>query len=588
MEISKNLQKLYIVIFLILTPFHVLAQTQQEEELIEKQDRTIQNQQQFERDQERKKEIKRVEDEAAEINKKSQSKEIVKPKQPDCFQINNIIFTKNRILSKKDEKFLTKDHVGKCLTAGQIDGLLKNINNHMASLGYMSSKASLKGKKSANDIEIIIIEGSMDDLLFNKDELSDKTKKLSDINIPKKKDSPKISPHQIDRLHFKNAVVKTSQQVTTNQIATKPEESKNLIKTRFMLDDLGSEDTGKTRDTFGIETNNLLHLNETFNISRTANDFDQKKEIGRNNSLNAGFSIPYKNHIISLSYSNYSYLFRSDEATVVSDGFTISKSVNLETTWFKNNKYKLVSNIGLSNRQAKNYIDEILQTSNSRKSTNFIFSLPNTFYLKNGNIYIKPIYVKGLKILDARKDDPAAPSFSNHAQFNIFRLFSYYSTNFKIPKTEIPANYVINFDAQLADKRLYSNERLYIGGPFTVRGFEDGSIGGDSGYNIRNELKFNIGKTLAEFTDFSKFPASAKWLHNFTVSPFYDYGYIRGKGGFASGRLSGAGIKTSFNYKKVTANLTYAWVTSKSRLLDQQYGENQALYFDITTELGFF
>lgn len=121
-----------------------------------------------------------------------------------------------------------------------------------------------------------------------------------------------------------------------------------------------------------------------------------------------------------------------------------------------------------------------------------------------------------------------------------------------------------------------------------MRGFKNGSISGDFGYNIKNELGVNLGQAVLPYVNVENPSKYLSYLNYFTVTPFYDYGFVRAKGGEQSGRVSGGGFKTSFNHKNINASLTFSYAISKSQLLLQNRDENSAVYFDIATEFGFF
>ena len=190
-----------------------------------------------------------------------------------------------------------------------------------------------------------------------------------------------------------------------------------------------------------------------------------------------------------------------------------------------------------------------------------------TLFFHNASLFLKPSYSKSLNILDSQTNGGQLPSDEAHAQFNIFRFYGNFSQKSEIGQT--PISYNLTFDSQISRQELYGIDQFSVGGVYSVRGFANGSISDDSGYNIKNEISVNLGR-------------------GFALTPFYDYGYVRSKGGHQSGRLAGAGFKVGFSHQYFSANIIFSRAMAKSQYLQQYYSENNALYFSLASEFGFF
>lgn len=567
-------------------------------DVIGEQNRVIQNQQQFEQDKQRKNELQNLEverkDEAAEEAIEEESEEVKAAKQK-CFQAAQITFSKNTVFSKKEEGALTSSFISRCLTPDEINQLLQNITDRLVEKEYITSRAALlKRDLAKGELVIEIIEGQLEDLIFNNDTFFDKTQKFTAFGIPKRRETLNLGDitvglDQINRLPSNSASVKVlSGSYANSSIIAVQNQPKNTLRTNFSFDDLGSKTAGKRRDTVGLSYDNLLHLNDSLNFSRTANDFSHKKDLGNSEALNFGFSVPFKGNLLTLSHTRYYYsLVQGDITRFRASGESLSSSASLESNLLKYKKYRLKSQLSLATRDIANYVNDAKIDSSTRKASIATIALPNRFLLDKSTILLKPSYSKGLKILNARQDSNDISDQSAHAQFSAFKLYANYSQALQIPVLKLPFNYSLTFDSQVSKQRLYSSDQFFIGGAYTVRGFEGGSIGGDSGYLLKNEASFNLGKIVLPMLP-EKGASALAGLHNFSVTPFYDYGYIKMHGIDQGGRLAGGGFRTSFAHKNLTANLTLAWVANKSILLREYSRENQAVYFDVTTNFGFF
>ncbi|MFT6346888.1 MAG: hemolysin activation/secretion protein [Myxococcota bacterium] len=154
-------------------------------------------------------------------------------------------------------------------------------------------------------------------------------------------------------------------------------------------------------------------------------------------------------------------------------------------------------------------------------------------------------------------------------------------------------------DSQLSQDTLFGSEQFSVGGYYSVRGFRENYIAGDSGYYFRNKANINLGQLLIPFLKKEKksksenkisnfFDKNLHHLYKFSMEPFYDYGYVQNKysesGEINSGRLSGAGLKTIFSSKYFDASMTYSWSLNKSSLITSEDKENKMLYFEISVK----
>ena len=145
-------------------------------------------------------------------------------------------------------------------------------------------------------------------------------------------------------------------------------------------------------------------------------------------------------------------------------------------------------------------------------------------------------------------------------------------------------------DSQYSKDTLFGSEQFSVGGYYSVRGFRENYITGDSGYYLRNKINFNLGSLVLPFltkADASNnpqgfFSKNLFHLNKFSFEPFYDYGYIRNKYDGSDGRLAGAGIKSIFSSRYFNASLTYSQGTNRSKLITSTVKENKLVYFEIS------
>jgi hemolysin activation/secretion protein len=601
------MKKIITILLLSLFPLSAHAYSEAEQQsIINQQNQVIQNQKQIERAKEIQidlkqidKEQKRIEEQEKDYLEKNDGKMVHDLRAIQCFRIQTISFLENKILSKFQERSLSKNYLGRCLTLDQILEFNKEVSNYLIAKGFITSRAEVPAQNlSSGDLQVNIIESYLENITLNDDKFFDQTQKLSAfglIGITKKDNrilnlqEIELGIDQMNRISSNNAAVKLLPGTVDNSsIVTVENHPKNTSRVNVSYDNIGSSITGEKRDTIGFTHDNLLHLNDSFNISRTANDSDSYNKH-RSTSTSGNFSMPLGRHTFTFSASKSSYFFLTGEnKNIRTYGDTLTKTASLDSVLIKNKKFKISSNFNISSRYNQNFQnDEKIEVS-SRKASIGTIGLSNTFFLNSASLFLKPSYSKALNILDAKKDAKNLPSKAAHAEFNIFKFYGNYGKKLTIPYLKTPASYSFNIDSQISQQKLNGIDQFSSGGFYSVRGFRNSSISGDSGYNIRNEFSANLGQLILPQFNSEKISKNLSYLNYFSLTPFYDYGFVRMKGGLQSGRLSGTGAKISFNKNNINASFTFSKATSKSMLLLQNRNEGSIIYFDIGAELGFF
>lgn len=557
----------------------VQRQNQMEQERVKERDiqKTIKDRKGLEKE-----ELEEFDELEAEVGKVVQNYRRIQ-----CFHIDEITFSKNSLVPREREIGFTKPYLNKCLNSEQISELAQDVTDYLVVQGYVTSKAEIPTQSLySGTLKVNVIESHLENILFNDEKFSDKTQKFTAFGFYPTKEILNIRPleigiDQINRLSSNNATIKFIPAKEKNDVIALIENTpKNRSHLSLSYDNNGNKKTGDRRNTIGFAQDNLFWLNDIFSISRTANDFDQaRKKNGGTAAINANFSVPFYLYTLNVSYTDSSYFFWNNNSSqhIRSSGETKTSTVNLERLMIKSKKTKITSGISLIKRENENLINDVRVETSSRKASIVTLNFMQTFFLDNATIFYKPSFSKSFGVLNARSDASNTPNASPHAEFDIFRFYGNYTQKFLVKNLQF--SYNLALDSQLAKQHLYSIDKFSIGGVYSVRGFKNGTISGDSGFSIRNELTFGVSRFWSD----SKLP-----LQYFSLTPFYDLGYVENVGVNRSGRLSGGGLRVNLNYKDYRSNLTFSRSISKSRLLQAQtYQDDVAIFFNIASNLNF-
>jgi hemolysin activation/secretion protein len=157
-------------------------------------------------------------------------------------------------------------------------------------------------------------------------------------------------------------------------------------------------------------------------------------------------------------------------------------------------------------------------------------------------------YSQGLTAFNSLEDADDAPQYVPKAQFNKIDG----SANWFWSWSQYRFNNSLRF--QYSQDNLYSSEQMHLGDRFTVRGYAESPISGDSGLYSRNEVNAAMPEFMQGNNSFSQRFNFMRWYG------FFDYGCVERadseKNVFISG--VGAGIKYSEGLAAVDVSLSHS------------------------------
>lgn len=569
------------------------ARAQQNQDLIDQQDWITRNQQNKLEEDKRDKEFDAIKKERARRKKELEELERQKlldstsAKTAQCFQINDVSLIGSTLISKSAQRKLLKPFVGKCIDGKELANLVSVVNRYYQNKGYVSAQVMVP-KQNIQDgsLELKVIEGKIEEIILNDNSATDKMQEftafgnlegeylnLNEINQ---------GIYQINRLPSNHAVMKIEPGSSEGESRVIVDNKKTLpVRATIGYDNLGNKFTGVRRTNFSGALDNLLFLNDSINLnySTNLNDDNHQKNI---NSFSGNFAIPLHYYTLTFDYSKSD--FRGTNQGISGPlhltGFSDRKSFTLDRVLFYEGNLRISSSASLTQKESASYLNYVRIDNSQRKLTiaNFAVSLSN--YFENGiNLYLKPSYSKGLKLLNAKKDEADLPANVAKAQFDLIKFYASISKKFILPKLNAPIILATEMDSQISKNTLYGSEQFSVGGYYSVRGFRENYVIGDSGYFFRNKISANLGSLLLPMIEE---PEVLTYLNKFKLEPFYDYGHAQNRYNSSGGRLSGAGIKTIFESKYFNASITYSQALQKSKQITSPVKENKMLYFEVS------
>lgn len=322
------------------------------------------------------------------------------------------------------------------------------------------------------------------------------------------------------------------------------------------FDNLGSDATGRNALSATVTTDSLLGLNELIAITRRQSAFPFSGEH-RSDSTALLMQFPWGYNTLSVNYSQSNYI----------NGLSLPGGVKLKTNgksdnWYLGANHVLFRNqssrVGLSahlNTQLnQNWLGGELLTSSSRRLT-YLDAGADMFSIFAGGIFNGNIaVVQGVPWFNGTHDPGDLPDEYPHAQSRKFTLDMGYNRTFYTGNTGL--GFSTSFSGQLAADTLYGTQQILIGGPSSVRGFQNMSLSGDSGYYVRND--FSVSRDL---------PGGI----NGRLYAAFDWGDVTNRAaGVPSGSLSGTAAGLGLLWKTVSIN---AFVSHAVTVPSHEYRE---------------
>lgn len=450
---------------------------------------------------------------------------LIRPSQPElpastsgpCFTVHRIVLDDVTLIDARKQQKLLAPWLNQCLDMARINQLTNTVSDWYISRGYITSRAFLTEQDlRSGELHLAILEGRLEKIRM--DGAPERELKMA---------FPGLEGHILNLRDIEQGMEQINRARTTPvQIEILPGSKQgwsiaNLTATpefplsgSVSVDNSGQKSTGVGQINAGLTGNNLLGLADSWFVSGgRSSAFSNSKDA---QNFAAGVSVPYGYSLFDYSYSWNNYLSTLDNNGYIwrSSGDTETHRFNFSHVLFRNGDIKTGVSVGLSHRINRNYLDDILLQSSSRKLTSLLFGVNHTQKILGGVATLNPTFSRGMPWFDAENDGNKNGDLPK-AQFRKWSLNASYQRPVADNLWWLASAY-----GQWTPDRLYGSERMTIGGESSVRGFKEQSISGDNGAYWRNELNYTLF-TLPVIGQVNALAAiDGGWLHSDRLDPY--------------------------------------------------------------------
>jgi hemolysin activation/secretion protein len=505
-----------------------------------------------------------------------------------CFDIATINLNGVTVLSESTKENLTAEYIGTCMDIAAISRLMRDITNYYNSKGYVTTRVAIPQQElNKGTLELLVIEGKIEDIKLNENSTRDRRQVRTAFgffegNLLNLRDVEQ-GLDQINRLASSNATIElepgTKEGYTVIIINNRPVKPN---RASLGYDNSGQDFTGKNKGRLSLERDNLFGIGDYWSF--TYNEDTTPKSRQKNSQIYAGqFSVPfgYWTFSANLSRSKYLSAVQGINQSFISSGKTGSGTIKLERILHRAQNSKTSADIGITHKNTANFIEDVKLASSSRALSILKLGTNHT-HRAFGNVLFGAIgYERGLDAFGARGDTDNLDFQTPRAQFDkytldasIYRPFAVNDLNFAFRSTA---------SGQYSPDPLFSSEQVNIGDRYTVRGFSQNSISGDTGGYVRNEIMWNPPRWTEE-----------EFVNNLIgdLQPYVglDFGATRSRGGKSDqnprglGYMKGWAVGLRNNSQWLTFDAAYAQAIQSPAYIDEK---NHEIYFTVGVKLGF-
>lgn len=381
--------------------------------------------------------------------------------QGPCFVIRRIELSGATLLSPSAKNRLTAPWINQCLDMARLTRLTDAVSDWYISRGYITSRAFLTEQDlSGGVLHLAVLEGKLQHIRL--EGVPDRTLKMTFPGLEGKilnlRDIEQ-GMEQLNRVRQRPVEIEIlpgdRQGYSVVNLTATPEFP---LSGSVSFDNSGQKSTGTGQLNGALYGNNLLGLADKWFISGgRSSDFSNSKDA---QNFAAGVSIPYGYGLLDYSYSWSNYL-----STIDNNGYFWRSTGDTEThrltgSWvlFRNGDIKTGVSAGITRRINRNYLDDVLLATSSRKLSSLSLGINHTQKIASGIATLNPTFTQGVPWFGA-EDDSDKQGDLPKAEFRKWSL----NGSFQRPLAD-KLWWLTSVYFQWSPDRLYGSERLTLGG----------------------------------------------------------------------------------------------------------------------------
>ncbi|QER39657.1 ShlB/FhaC/HecB family hemolysin secretion/activation protein [Acinetobacter suaedae] len=410
-----------------------------------------------------------------------------------------------------------KGIIGRCIGTQSLQNLVRYSQNELMKRGMITSQiTALPQDLNTGLLELQLELGRLHRIIRANEQPS----KLELNSALPFKENDVLNLRQLDQglenlkrttnrtLDIQIIPASTEGQIELNGYSDLLIKAESLKKLNFNIgvDDSGSETTGKYIGNIGVGLNSPFHLNDAFNLNFSHSLDDFKKN--RNQNYFISYQVPIRNYELNASFnqSEYDQYVAGYNSPILYSGKTQQSNLTLSHLLSRGSHYKTSLYGKAYHKRSQNFIENIEVEVQRRQTSGWNIGLQHRQYFGVASLDFGLDYRHGTGALNAK---PAAEEQIRDINGNLRPSEGYARAplwsadlrlNYPFQILDYPVQYRLSWKGQYAPKILVPQDRFYIGGRYSVRGFDgDIMLSGDNGHYLQQEMSFNSSISNTQF-----------------------------------------------------------------------------------------
>lgn len=458
--------------------------------------------------------IKPSRDVSSDVQQKKISHTFEDIKEEHCFPIQSVKLSGE--MTSKFEPYLQQIlkqlayRPGLCMGEQSIDLLMRSTQNLIIAKGYTTTRILAAPQNlSSGVLELTVLPGLIREIKLDLEntELSHADRIQYANNIFPIKAGDVLNLRALEQGLENLKRVPTADAAFEIVPADRPNESDVLVKWKqrriparvtLSVDDAGSQQTGRYQGNITLSLDNPLYRSDLFYLTLGRNLADQmtlsdnkgKTVKSGTNNYAVHYSIPLKNWLLSFNASEYRYdqAVAGFENVLNYNGRSRNQDLSLTRLLYRDAKRKTSATIKGWHRASQNAIDDAELTDQNKSVSGWQLALDHREYIKTATVDLGLSYKRGTGAFGAKRfvEEQFGEASSRmeiwNLDINYNQPFLWFEQNF---------NYASALKIQYNETPLSPQDRLSIGGRYSVRGFDGNlTLSADRGVVWRNDLSY--------------------------------------------------------------------------------------------------
>lgn len=414
---------------------------------------------------------------------KEQAPEVAAPEQ--CVRIAAINVNQSALLSEADKTALISPYLNRCLGLAALNELSRAITLEYIARGYITSRAYLKPQDISDGVvDVEVAEGKVERLITEGRDMN-----LVFLSLTGKPLNLRVIERgleQINRLDSNHAVVRLLPGTQAGYSVVEIINQQDFpLHGNVTISNYGSEATGKIQYASELWWDNPLHMTDALQLRINGSRGDEDAGTA---GYSASYSLPLGRALFTVSHSYFDYrqMIAGSIDRFESSGRNEVSGFATDYKLFHNQRHKLELNAGLEKKRTRNFIEDVMIETASYELSVARLSFKHVYAGNSLEAYDVLGYNRGTDWFGAIQDGGLDESFTK------WTLALGLTKQFRLIA---PASVSVAFYGQYSGDNLYSGEQIGVGGPYSVRGFQQG-LSGNSGWYLRNDVAMRLGRVF--------------------------------------------------------------------------------------------